>query len=174
MLAKTGRRRSTVLSGGRLDLGVGIGWQREEYDAAGLDFDQRGHLLTETITTCRALWEGRVPDVWCEPKPLQARLPVWFSGTLTPRNIRRIVELGDGWLPITGATTEDIAQGIVRLRGEFEKAGRDPASLQVQASARTADAVPALAAAGVTTINMFLRLAALGELVTSYRRALER
>lgn len=150
------------------------GWQREEYDAAGLDFDRRGQLLTETMATCRALWEGRVPDVWCEPKPLQSRLPVWFSGTLTGRNVGRIVELGDGWIPITGATPDDIAQGIERLRVEFENAGRDPATLQVQASARTPDAVPALADAGVTTINMFLRLAALGELVTSYRHALER
>jgi alkanesulfonate monooxygenase SsuD/methylene tetrahydromethanopterin reductase-like flavin-dependent oxidoreductase (luciferase family) len=162
------------LSGGRVDLGVGTGWQRAEYDAVGLDFDQRGALLTETMTTCRALWEGRVPDVWCEPNPVQPRLPVWFSGTLTPRNIRRIFELGDGWIPITGATPDDIAEGIARLRAEFEKAGRDPTTLQVQGSARTPDAVPALADAGVTTINMFLRLAALGELVTSYRHALER
>ena len=160
------------LSGGRVDLGVGTGWQREEYEAAGADFDRRGELLTETITTCRALWEGRVPDVWCEPKPLQPRLPVWFSGTLTPRNVRRIVHLGDGWIPITGATPEDVALGISRLRAEFENAGRDPDTLQVQGSARTPDALAALADAGATTINMFLRLGALDELVSAYRRAL--
>jgi probable F420-dependent oxidoreductase len=162
------------LSGGRVDLGVGTGWQREEYDAAGLDFDQRGRLLTETMTTCRALWEGRVPDVWCEPKPLQARLPVWFSGTLTPRNVRRIVELGDGWIPITTATPGDIAAGIAQLRAEFDRVGRDPTTLRVQASARSPEGIAALADAGVTTINMFLRLTALGELVGMYRHALER
>ena len=45
-----------VLSGGRVDLGVGVGWQREEYDAAGLDFDERGRLLDDTLETCRSLW----------------------------------------------------------------------------------------------------------------------
>ena len=49
-----------------------------------------------TMTICRALWDGRVPDVWCEPKPLQGRLPVFFSGTLHARNVKRIVQLGDG------------------------------------------------------------------------------
>ncbi|HZN12659.1 MAG TPA: TIGR03619 family F420-dependent LLM class oxidoreductase [Acidimicrobiales bacterium] len=162
------------LSGGRVDLGVGTGWQREEYDAVGLDFDRRGQLLTETITSCRAFWEGRVPDVYCEPRPVQARLPIWFSGTLTPRNIRRIVELGDGWLPITGATVDDVRVGIEQLRTALTAAGRDPDALQVQGSARNFDDIPALAAAGVTTINVFLRLTTgtLPELVDSFAKYL--
>jgi len=85
-----------VLSGGRVDLGVGVGWQREEYDATGVDFSRRGDLLDQTIAACRALWttlpasydgEGiGFRDVYCSPLPAQARLPVWFSGTLTDRN----------------------------------------------------------------------------------------
>ena len=55
MLAKTASTLD-VLSGGRLDLGVGVGWQREEYEAAGLDFDQRGRLLDHTLEVCTALW----------------------------------------------------------------------------------------------------------------------
>jgi alkanesulfonate monooxygenase SsuD/methylene tetrahydromethanopterin reductase-like flavin-dependent oxidoreductase (luciferase family) len=162
------------LSNGRLDLGVGTGWQREEYDAAGLDFARRGELLTETITTCRALWEGRVPDVYCEPRPVQARLPVWFSGTLTPRNVRRIVELGDGWIPVTTASVDDIKSGRELLRAAFGDAGRDPDSLGVQAGARSLDLIPALAAAGVTTVNVFLRTqtGALAELVDRFTTAI--
>ena len=49
-----------VLSGGRLDLGVGVGWQREEYEAAGLDFDGRGRLLDHTLEVCTELWTQTV------------------------------------------------------------------------------------------------------------------
>lgn len=163
------------LSGGRLDLGVGTGWQREEYDAVGLDFAQRGQLLTDTITRCRALWNGEVRDVNCEPRPLQTRLPVWFSGTLHERNVRRIVELGDGWIPVGAPPADEIASGIATLRAAFEAAGRDPAELRVQASARTLDRVPELAAAGVTSITLFLRLIDdLATLVDGFAGALER
>ncbi len=110
------------------------------------------------MTTCRALWEGRVPDVYCEPKPAQSRLPVWFSGTLHAGNVARIVGLGDGWIPIMGATADDIASGVGRLRSAFLEAGRDPDALQVQASARNLAVVPKLVEAGATTINVFLRL----------------
>src|SRR6478736_1362702 len=77
-----------VLSGGRLDLGVGVGWQREEYDAAGLSFDQRGRLLDHTLEVCTALWTDRAADYHSDeltfehihsmPKPAQeGGVPVW-------------------------------------------------------------------------------------------------
>src|SRR6185503_9975924 len=161
------------LSGGRLDLGVGTGWQREEYDAEGLDFAKRGEMLTDTIGACRALW-SQTPaafssptitfdDIFCEPKPVQPRLPVWFSGTLNQRVLRRVVELGDGWIPIMGASVDDIRDGADRLRAAYEEAGRKPEDLEVQAPAiiarnddRTFDldgtlaSVPTLVAAGAT------------------------
>jgi probable F420-dependent oxidoreductase len=117
------------MSGGRVDLGVGTGWQREEYEAEGLDFARRGQLLTDTVGACRALWTDTpasfssptlsFDDVFCAPKPAQARLPVWFAGTLNERNLRRVVELGDGWIPIMGASIDDIRAGAApeRLRG---------------------------------------------------------
>lgn len=158
-----------VLCGGRLDLGVGVGWQAEEYDAIGLDFGSRGQRLTDTIGACRALW-SQLPasytsestsfgDTFCSPQPVQARLPVWFSGTLNDRNLRRIVELGDGWIPIMGATTDDIRAGAARL-----KAGADrPITIQAPCRiaraadggvdlAATLDSVPDLLAAGATDI----------------------
>jgi probable F420-dependent oxidoreductase len=123
-----------VLSGGRLDLGVGTGWQREEYEAMGLSFEARGRLLTETIAACRALWEQSPASfasesvsfdgIWCAPVPAQERLPVWFSGTLNERVLRRVVELGDGWIPIMGATIEQIADGAKWLRAAWREAGR--------------------------------------------------
>jgi probable F420-dependent oxidoreductase len=114
-----------ALSGGRVDLGVGVGWQREEYDAEGLDFTTRGDLLDETVAACRALWcdlpasyhgeHVSLAGVYCSPQPVQPRLPVWFSGTLTERTVRRIAAWGDGWIPIMGASIDDIAAGARRL-----------------------------------------------------------
>lgn len=170
-----------VLSDGRVDLGVGTGWQRDEFDAAGVDFDRRGQLLTDTIAACRSLWRGgpsridtpsiAFDDVYCHPTPVQPRLPVWFSGTLHERNVTRIVELGDGWIPIMGATHDDIAAGARLLRERSRDAGRDPASLQVRCSltpvraddgsvdldATRAQVTP-LAAAGVTDLHVNARL----------------
>jgi probable F420-dependent oxidoreductase len=147
-----------VLSGGRVDLGVGVGWQREEYDASGLDFAARGQLLDDTVAACRALW-SQLPasysssttsfeDVFCSPQPVQERLPVWFSGTFTARTRRRIVELGDGWIPIMGASVDDIAVGACELRAATDR------PIDVQAPLRSMDDVPELVAAGVTNVYL--------------------
>ena len=126
-----------ALSGGRVDLGVGTGWLRDEFDAAGIDFARRGKLLTDGMAACRALWEGphasidrptvAFDDLTCSPLPVQERLPVLFSGTLHARNVDRIVELGDGSTPIMGASLDDVAGGVARLRAALEGAGRNPA-----------------------------------------------
>ncbi|HEY8546167.1 MAG TPA: TIGR03619 family F420-dependent LLM class oxidoreductase [Acidimicrobiales bacterium] len=201
LLAKTA---ATVdqLTGGRLDLGVGVGWQREEFDAVGLDFDRRGELLTDVVAACRALWEDlpasfssaavRFDDTFCAPQPVQARLPVLFSGVLHRRNVDRIARLGDGWIPIMGASLDEIRAGVDRLRRALEGAGRDPGALQVRAPVEVARdgggrpdldgsmaSVPRLVAAGVTDVRVDLRLApgaaddpaaACGALVEAFRR----
>ncbi|MCU1462117.1 MAG: putative F420-dependent oxidoreductase [Acidimicrobiales bacterium] len=142
LLAKT-LATIDVLSGGRVELGAGTGWQEEEFLAEGLDFAKRGQLMTDTIAACRALWApGQASfksesisfeDIWCEPKPVQpGGIPVLFSGTLTPRTMRRVVELGDGWIPIMGETHEGIATGVERLRAAYRAAGRDPDRLIVR------------------------------------------
>ena len=176
-----------AMSGGRVDLGVGVGWQREEYDALGLDFSRRGDLLDETVAACRALWSTmpaaftgehmKFEDVFCAPQPTQPRLPVWFSGTLTDRTVRRVVELGDGWIPIMGATVEDIRAGAERLRhaasrpvdvqAPLSPVRRDDKTLDVDA---TMQQVPALAAAGVT--NVYLNAATIGRDPASAAEAL--
>ncbi len=162
-----------VLSGGRVDLGVGVGWQKEEYDAQGLDFAQRGRLLDETIAACRALWSDlpatfastsvSFEDTFCSPQPVQPRLPVWFGGTLNERMLGRIADLGDGWIPIMGATLEDVRAGADRLKAVTSR----PTDVQMRASTvlgadgkadpiATLAAVPELVAAGVTDVTVNL------------------
>ncbi|HEX3565583.1 MAG TPA: TIGR03619 family F420-dependent LLM class oxidoreductase [Acidimicrobiales bacterium] len=162
-----------VLSGGRLDLGVGVGWQREEYDAAGLSFEGRGRLLNETLAVCQALWRQErasfdgdglhFEGIHSMPKPLQAGgVPLWVSGTLNDRVIDRLVRFGDGWIP-WGPDAKDPVAGITRLREALAQAGRDANGFQVQGRlpvvkgpdgsmdlARTMEGVPALAEAGIT------------------------
>ncbi len=171
-----------VLSGGRVDLGVGTGWLRDEFDAVGLDFARRGDLLTDGIAACRALWAGpgasidrptvTFADVTCAPMPVQARLPVLFSGTLHRRNVRRIVELGDGWIPIMGASLEDVRTGVDVLRAGLSGAGRDADTLMVRVPApvvrgddgavdleATMASVPTLLAVGATEVRADIRWA---------------
>ncbi len=179
LLAKTAATLDQI-SGGRLDLGVGFGWQREEYAAAGQSWDARGALLSDALAVCRALW-SQTPasvrtstisfdDIYCEPKPVRpAGIPILVAGTLSERNVERIVRWGDGWIPIMGATGDDIAAGIVQLRGELERVGRGGHALAVQTAlplvrgesgidlGATIDAAAPLADAGVTSFNVPLQ-----------------
>lgn len=143
-----------VLSGGRIDLGVGVGWQREEYESCGLDFDRRGQLLDDTLHLLRRLWTERVVDhddgrvlmnrVHSMPKPLQPDgIPILVAGRATPRTARRIATFGNGWIP-WGDDIADPRPGIERMRNALDEAGRDPEDLHVQGSlpiVRTDDGV---------------------------------
>ena len=167
-----------ALSGGRFTMGVTASWQQDEYDALGVPFERRGQILDDTIGACRALWQSapasfHSPSVnfdgmFCSPRPAPGeRIPVWFGGKFTPRQIRRIVSLGDGWMPYGGLhmSVQQKAEAIATLRQRFAAAGRDPASLEVcdglgavdGSLARSLEQVPALAAAGVTVIRVHLR-----------------
>jgi probable F420-dependent oxidoreductase len=166
-----------VLSGGRLDLGVGVGWQREEYEAAGLNFDNRGHLLDHTLEVCQTLWrnsparfdseELHFESIHCMPRPLQeGGVPFWVSGTLNAAVIRRIARFGQGWIP-WGRYVNDTVSGIKPLREALAAEGRDPAGLQVKGMLpvvtdadgrpdldRSMETVPEMAEAGVTDFRI--------------------
>src|SRR5882724_3985955 len=97
-----------TLSGGRVRLGVGVGWQESEYEALGEDFHTRGARMDEAIRLLRACWSDAQVDfagkhyhvvaMGMEPKPPQARrLPIWIGGRSEPA-YRRVGQLGDGWL----------------------------------------------------------------------------
>lgn len=130
-----------VLSGGRLDLGVGVGWQREEYEAAGLAYADRGRLLDHTLDVCRTLWtqdsashdsdELRFAGIHQQPKPVQAGgVPIWVSGTINPRAMQRLARFGAGWIP-WGADAAELTTSIGRMRDAVAAHGRDPSSIGV-------------------------------------------
>jgi probable F420-dependent oxidoreductase len=169
-----------ALSGGRVELGIGIGWQPEEYDAVGVPFTHRWSRLDDTMGACRALWRD-VPatffsptvsfrDIFCTPLPAQARVPVWYGAAMTPRLASRIAELGDGWYPVGAPTADELRAGADMARAAMEEAGRDPAELGLRRGlvpvrteggdvdlSATMAVVPELRDAGVTVFGITLR-----------------
>ena len=168
-----------VLTGGRVDFGVGVGWQAEEYEAAGLDFADRGRQLDHTLAVCQALWTSCPADfsddqlefsrIYMQPQPVQpGGVPVWVSGTVNPRSMRRLARFGSGWIPWGDAMGGDMAAHIDQMREAVAGFDRDPSGLGVVGTlpivrtddgvdmAATMDGVPALAAAGVTDFRAHL------------------
>ena len=134
MLAKTAATID-VLTGGRLDIGVGVGWQREEYVAAGLDFDTRGRQLDHTIEVLQTLWRDQVsnyssPELTFEkihqmPKPrTEGGVPIWVSGTVNKRSARRLARYGSGWIP-WGTDAANLVETIPAMRALVEAEGGD-------------------------------------------------
>ena len=130
-----------VLSGGRLDLGVGVGWQREEYEAAGLAFDGRGHLLDESLAVCQTLWRDSPAyyssptltfgPAYSFPHPAQpGGVPLWVSGRINPAVVRRVARFATGWMP-WGDDMLDPAASVPRMRSALAAEGRDPEGLRV-------------------------------------------
>ncbi len=170
-----------ALSEGRLDLGVGVGWQREEYEANGVPWEHRGARLDRTLDICQTLWRERsasyasdevsFENIHCVPKPLQSGgVPLWISGTLNPNVLRRIVRFGSGWIP-WGPDAADPVAGLAGIREALVAAGRDPKKFQVTSflplvrSAaggidleETMSVVPDLLAAGITDLRIHPQL----------------
>jgi probable F420-dependent oxidoreductase len=130
-----------VLSGGRLRLGVGVGWNPVEYEALDESFQNRGARSEEQVELLRALWaeetvtfEGRwhrVDDAGIRPLPVRRRIPVWFGGQ-AEATLRRIGRLGDGWLP-QRAPDGQAAAMIERIRAYATAAGRSPEEIGFEA-----------------------------------------
>ena len=165
-----------VLSGGRVDLGVGVGWQREEYEAVGLPFEGRGRLLDHTLEVCQALWiqqravysspELSFDGIHQMPKPLQPRgVPIWISGTVNARVARRLSRFGNRWIP-WGPAIANLDESVPAMKQAIADVGGDPSDLEVQGAAAlvkdadgaididaTVASVPKQVAAGATDIR---------------------
>ena len=131
-----------TLSGGRVRLGVGVGWQESEYEALGEDFRTRGARMDEAIRLLRAYWSDAQVDfdgphylvtaIAMEPKPPQGRrLPIWIGGMSEPA-WRRVGWLGDGWLASRVEDAASARRALDAIRRHAEAAGRDPATIGLQ------------------------------------------
>lgn len=165
-----------VISNGRLRIGLGVGWQSEEYEASGVPWEGRFGYMMEQVRVCRRLWgeapssfEGqhvRYQRLHSRPFPVQgARMPVDFGLAPSERNFERIAELGDGWIPMEQNPAR-LAEAITRLRAAFEVRGRRASELNVRVVpatqltdgrpdlAATLARVPEYRAAGATEIEI--------------------
>jgi probable F420-dependent oxidoreductase len=131
-----------TLSGGRVRLGVGVGWQKAEYEALGVDFENRGKRMDESIRLLRAFWGDSQIDfagefhhleaIAMEPKPPQGnKLPIWIGGN-SKRAFRRIGELGNGWLATSIVDPMVAKSSIEAIRRHTEEAGRNPDDIEFQ------------------------------------------
>lgn len=129
-----------ALSGGRLRLGVGIGWQREEYRACGVPYRDRGRRLDETIEAMRVLWRDEwatyrgkhvdFEDVHMDAKPFRPEgVPILIGGS-TEVAAQRAGRLGDGWYPYV-ISPEDFGKGVETVRATAKAAGRDPGRIGI-------------------------------------------
>jgi alkanesulfonate monooxygenase SsuD/methylene tetrahydromethanopterin reductase-like flavin-dependent oxidoreductase (luciferase family) len=129
-----------VLSGGRLRLGVGIGWNHIEYISLGENFHNRGARSEEQVTVLRQLWtqplvtfKGRwhsIPDAGLNPLPIQRPIPIWFGGS-AETVMRRIARMGDGWL-LSESGVEATRQSLEWLDRYLAEEGRDRSQIGLE------------------------------------------
>ena len=167
-----------VLSRGRVEIGLGTGWQKQEYDACGVPWERRFTRMWEQVAVCKELW-SKAPvsfagetvsftQLYSTPFPVQKHLPLWFGVAPTERNIQRIAEVGDGWLPMERDPAK-LREPIAKLRAAFQARGRDPQTLTVRTGLRpvfradrsadldaTLAQIPAVLEVGVNVIDFGL------------------
>jgi probable F420-dependent oxidoreductase len=136
-----------VLSGGRLRLGLGVGWNRAEFQAMNADFQARGPHIEEQMEVLRALWtqptvtfRGKwhhLSEVHMPPLPLQRPIPIWLGGWAEPI-LQRVGRLGDGWIPVfvdlrDPAKYEELRGMVARLQDYARAAGRPAGAVGIDA-----------------------------------------
>jgi probable F420-dependent oxidoreductase len=129
------------VSGGKVELGLGVGWLQEEFDALGVPWERRGARNDEYIEAMRTLWSGPevefhgefvdFPRVTCSPRPVQPTIPILVGGD-SDVAIRRAARLADGYFPGEG-DVDRLAGLIQRVRRAAEDAGRDPDTIEINA-----------------------------------------
>ena len=131
-----------VLCGGRLRFGVGVGWNRLEFEALGVDFKNRGKRMEEQVEVLRLLWtqelvtfKGKwhtINEAGLAPMPIQRPPEIWF-GAVSDVAVRRAARLGDGWFMISRLSPDDESKRVAEVFHEAaQEAGRNPAALGVE------------------------------------------
>ena len=139
-----------LLSGGRLRLGIGVGWNHVEYESLGVDWKTRGARQAEQVEVLRRLWSedlvsfiGRfhnLNEVSIVPPPVQRPIPIWFGG-LSDAAVTRAARLGDGWMPIMEPDAQ-AEEKLGALREQLRSFARDPAKFGIEGWLRMHDADP--------------------------------
>ncbi|HTR70926.1 MAG TPA: TIGR03619 family F420-dependent LLM class oxidoreductase [Mycobacteriales bacterium] len=130
-----------VISGGRLDAGLGLGWSPEEFEAVGAELGERGARAQEYVACLRAIWTddpvewaGRfysIPRGWVDPKPVQRPCPpILLGGTAEPALVR-VGRIADGWISSSRVPGSAIPAHVATIRTAAAEAGRDPASVRI-------------------------------------------
>lgn len=152
-----------LLSGGRLEFGIGASWLEQEWDAVQLDFATRARRVDEAVAVCKQLWTEETvthhgeffsfADVVFEPKPVQKPWPPILVGGESKAALRRAARLGDGWIGM-GHTLESAAPQIAFLREQLVERGRDDTVFQIVlgGSVRDSDDVARWESLGVTRL----------------------
>jgi probable F420-dependent oxidoreductase len=175
-----------VLSGGRLTVGLGMGWMAEEYTAAGVPFARRGARMDEYLRCLTALWTQdpvefagefyTVPRSHMAPRPVQRpHPPLLLGGTAAPA-LRRAGRLAQGWIASSRHDPAGLGPSIALVREGAREAGRDPDTLQIVVrlvDAPSPEALAALRAQGVTDVFVDLNVAATTPTLEHAERVLE-
>jgi probable F420-dependent oxidoreductase len=167
-----------VMSRGRLTVGLGVGWQKEEYDASGVPWEGRYARFEEQLRVCRLLWNEapatfagqtvRFEKIHAFPRPVQpGGVPIWMGLAASERNIERMAQFADGWIPMEQDPTK-LAPAIASIRAAVAARGRDPKAFGVRVVPRflfradgtpdleaTLAQVPELVKAGATVVELF-------------------
>ena len=127
-----------LVSGGRFDLGIGFGWNREEMADHGVVFEERRDRVRESVLAMRELWSKdeasfhgehvSFEPTWSWPKPAAGAVPVLIGGAAGPKLFKAVLDYADGWMPIGG---RGLTQNLPVLRAGAEAVGRDPDTLRV-------------------------------------------
>jgi probable F420-dependent oxidoreductase len=138
------------LSGGRVQLGIGVGWMKEEFNALGVDWERRGARTDEYVEAMQALWAGPEAEfhgqfasfsaVTCSPRPVGGTIPIVTGGD-SPIAIRRAARLADGYFPGSG-DPDKLRTLIADLGDAAMKVGRSPEDIEVNALLPTDDSDP--------------------------------
>ncbi len=129
-----------VLSGGRLRLGIGVGWNEVEFVGLNENFHNRGRRSEEQVEAMRALWaqphvslKGKwhtIEDAGINPRPIAGKIALWYGGH-AEATLRRCAKWGDGWMPLAYPPGEQARAAVATLRRYAEEAGRDPATIGI-------------------------------------------